>query len=260
MANMMKTPIYKYAIIRDVPDSFDSCIKPSGESIIDIELAKVQHKAYRKVLENQGIELLILDADNRFPDCCFVEDTTIVVGDKAIVLHMGAPSRVGEEMEVGKQMANHKQILELRSPAAIDGGDVLQIGSKLFVGLSQRTNHEAVSQLGDLLADDGCDVVAVPLEGVLHLKSACSYLGDGCVLVCRGYFDDNIFSAYKNIIVHPEDAYSANCLSINGKVIISKGFPRTKAGIAAAGFEISELDMSEFRKGGGSLTCLSILF
>jgi dimethylargininase len=257
---MTQTPVYKHAIVRNVADSFDSCIKPNDESIIDIELAGVQHNAYRRILQELGLELLTLAADERHPDCCFVEDTAIVAGDRAVILHMGASSRVGEEAEVRKIIARYKKVRDLKSPATMDGGDVMAVGKKLFVGLSQRTTPEAASRLEELMAPEGYEVIAVPLKGILHLKSACSYLGDGCVLVSRGYFDDNIFSAYKQIIVHPDEAYSANCLAVNGTIVVSKGFPHTRSKIESAGFETIELDMSEFRKGGGSLTCLSILF
>jgi dimethylargininase len=261
----MQGPGYEHAIVRKVPDSFDSCIKASAQLTIDVRLARMQHDAYRKILESLGLEVTALEADDRYPDCCFVEDAAIVAGERAILLPLGAPSRVGEEIAVGKLLARYKTVHrmaspEIDSPARMDGGDVLAVGKKLFVGLSRRTNRNAVAKLKEMLAADGYEVVAVPLRGVLHLKSACSHLGNGCVLICRGYFDENIFSAYQRIIVHPDDAYSANCLAVNGRVIVSKGFPRTRDGIEAAGFETIELDMSEFRKGGGSLTCLSIVF
>lgn len=256
----MHTPTFKYAVIRKVPSSFDSCIKADIASTIDVELAKAQHEAYLNVLQSLGLELLTLEADDRYPDCCFVEDTAITAGEKAVILHMGAPSRVGEEAEVRKILARYKKVFEIQAPADMDGGDVLAIGKNLFVGLSRRTNREAVSRLEEIAAGDGYRVTAVPLRGVLHLKSACSYLGKGCVLVCRGYFDESVLAAYETIIVPPDEAYAANCLAANGKVVTSKGFPRTRSAIEAAAFETIELNMSEFRKAGGSLTCLSILF
>jgi dimethylargininase len=255
---MMRTPTYKSAIVRGVPDSFDWCIKPDPAAVIDVGLAKEQHNTYQNTLEKLGLGLVTVAADERYPDCCFVEDTAIVVGELAVVLSIGAPSRVGEEVEVRKVLAEYKSLVEIDPPATMDGGDVMCIDDKLFVGLSQRTNREAVAELEKKAS--GYEVIAVPLEGVLHLKSACTYLGNDCILVCRGHFDESILSVYKKIYVHPEDSYSANCLTVNGKVLVSKGFPRTRSAIEAAGFETIELDMSEFRKAGGSLTCLSILF
>jgi dimethylargininase len=254
----MQTPTYKYAIVRGVPDSFDWCIKPDPTAAIDIGLAKEQHNTYKSTLAKLGLELVTVTADDRYPDCCFVEDTAIVAGGSAVVLSMGAPSRVGEEVEVRKVLAEYKTLHEIYPPATMDGGDALLIDKKLFVGWSRRTNREAAAELEKIAS--GYEVITVPLAGVLHLKSACTYLGDNCVLVCKGHFDENILSTYRKIYVYPEDAYSANCLAVNGKVLISKGFPRTRSAVEAAGFDAIEMDMSEFRKAGGSLTCLSILF
>ncbi|MFH1755084.1 MAG: arginine deiminase family protein, partial [Candidatus Latescibacterota bacterium] len=186
----MQTPQYERAIIRGVPDSFDSCIKPDDRRAIDITLAREQHCAYREVLRSVQVELIMMEADEKHPDCCFVEDTAIVIGDMALMLHMGAHSRVGEEVAVRRLLSKHKQIHDITSPATIDGGDVLLARDKLFVGLSQRTNSRAVSMLGEMMSPGGVTVVPVPINGILHLKSACSYLGDGYVLLCRGYFDE----------------------------------------------------------------------
>jgi dimethylargininase len=255
----MRIPTYKYAIVRDVPDSFDWCIKPDPAAVIDVGLAKKQHGTYKNTLQKLGLELMIIASDDRYPDCCFVEDTAIIVGEAAVVPSMGAPSRIGEEVEVRNVLAGYKSLLEVNLPAMMDGGDVLLIDKKIFVGLSKRTNREAVSHLQEI-SPAGYEVIAVPLAGVLHLKSACTYLGDDCVLMCKGHFDDDVFTAYNKIVVHPEDAYSANCLAVNDRVLISNGFPRTRSALEAAGFDTIEMDMSEFRKAGGSLTCLSILF
>jgi len=257
--SIMQTPVYEYALVRGVPESFDSCIKPDPAMTIDLALAAKQHDSYRSTLKELGLELVEAEADDRYPDCCFVEDTAIILGDTAVMLPLGAPSRSGEEVAVGKILAKHMRLQEMPLPARMDGGDVLLVDKKVFVGLSERTDRAAVFRLQELAAG-GYEVIAVPLSGVLHLKSACSYVGDGCVLISRGFFDERIFSEYRAIFVHPDDAYSANCLAVNGKVLVSKGFPRTRSALEAAGFETIELDMSEFRKGGGSLTCLSILF
>ncbi|NIO02253.1 MAG: amidinotransferase [Candidatus Latescibacteria bacterium] len=256
----MKTPTGKYAIIRSVPDTFDRCIKPDNHLEVSVDLAKEQHAAYCAALEGLGLGLIKIEADNRFPDCCFVEDAAIIVDDKAIVLPMGAPSRIGEEREVRKRLADFKEIFEIEPPANMDGGDVLKIGRKLFVGLSQRTNLHAVRELDALVSNWGFQVLPIQLREVLHLKSACSYLGDECILIYPGYLPEDAFSDYQNIFVHEEEAYSANCLAVNGRVLVSKGFHRTIERMQSAGFETLELDMTEFQKGGGSLTCLSIIF
>ncbi len=256
----MNTPSGQFALVRQVPDSFDRCIKPDGEAVIDVDLARRQHADYCAALENAGLELIRLEADERYPDGCFVEDTTVVAGDLAVMLPIGAPSRVGEEVEVEKTLRRYKIVEEIKPPASMDGGDILKIEKRLYIGLSQRTNRRAISELGKLISPQGYEAIPVPLEKVLHLKSAVSYLGEQHVVVSPGSFDDRVLSEYNKITVPDDEAYSANCLAVNGVVLVSKGFPRTKSRIESAGFETVELDMSEFRKGWGSLTCLSIIF
>ena len=256
----MNTPSGQFALVRQVPDSFDQCIKPDGEAVIDVGLARDQHAAYCAALEAAGLKLIHLEADERYPDCCFVEDTVVVAGDLAVMLPIGAPSRVGEEVEVEKSLRPFKIIKKIKPPASMDGGDILKAENQLYIGLSQRTNHQAISELNSLISSQGYEAIPVPLEKVLHLKSACSYVGSGQVVIFPGCFDDQVLSEYNKIEVPEPEAYSANCLAINGTVLFSKGFPRTKSRIESAGFKTVELEMSEFRKAWGSLTCLSVIF
>jgi dimethylargininase len=244
-----------------VPDSYGSCIRPPGSTDpIDVDLADTQHGAYCDVLMGLGLDLIRIEADERYPDCCFVEDTAIIAGGRAIITRIGADSRVGEEVAVRERLREHMRVHELESPARIDGGDVLVIGDSVYIGLGGRTNKSAVGQVRDILGPGGCDVKPVPLSDVLHLKSACTYLGNGHVLLLSGFPDQGVFDRYETVEVPVEEAYAANCLSVKGRVLISAGYPRTKALIEAAGFETIELQMSEFRKGQGSLTCLSKIF
>jgi dimethylargininase len=209
------------------------------------------------VLEQLGLDLIRLEPDDRFPDCCFVEDTATVVGDSAIISRMAAGSRVGEEVEVRKVLARDRQIHEIEPPGMIDGGDVIIIDDKIYIGLGARTNRSAIEQVNQILSGKGYEVVPVDLENILHLKSACSYIGSGWIVLLPGHFDTSIFGAYEPVLVPEGEAYSANCLAINGKVLVSRGYGETKRLIEEAGFETVDLEMSEFRKGQGSLTCLS---
>jgi len=224
-------------------------------------LAKEQHKKYCTILKKLGLKLIRIKADDRFPDCCFVEDTAIIIDDKAIISQIGTKTRRGEELEVKKVLENYKKVYEIKPPAKIEGGDVLKIDKKIYVGLSSRTNQFAIQQLSTILYGDGYEIIPVKINNnIFHLKSACTYIGNGYIILALGYFDDKIFSEYNRIIINKKDKYSANCLAINGKVIIPKGYPKTKMLIEKEGFETIEIDMSEFKKGDGSLTCLSILF
>ncbi len=255
------TPKGNYAVIRDVPDTYDRCIKtriPKKE--IDFNLAKEQHSLYCETLRQLGLTLIRIETDDKLPDCCFVEDTAIIIGDKAIISYMGVKSRVGEEIEVKKILANYKEIFEIKSPATIEGGDVLKIKDKIFIGISPRTNEQAIKQVQSIVSNDGYQVIPVKINEIFHLKSACTYLGNDYILITPGYFDDKYFSEFKKIIVPKKYEYSTNCLSINGKVLIPEGYPITKKFIKDEGFTTIEIPMSEFRKGDGGLTCLSIIF
>jgi dimethylargininase len=257
----MGTPSGTYAIIRRVANTYDECIRPpSSHDKIDVDLARKQHGAYCETLEQLGLTLIEIDPDDRFPDCCFVEDTAIVVGDKAIITRMGAESRIGEEAEVKKCLRVYKGVHEIKRPGSIDGGDVLVINDRIFIGVGERTNEFAVQQVSRILGTSGYEIVPVRMSGVLHLKSACTYVGNDHLVMIPGHFDEKIFGGYRAIIVPRHEAYAANCLSVNGKVLVSRGYPQMKKLIEGRGFETIDLEMSEFRKGHGSLTCLSKIF
>jgi len=252
-----RNPDFK-AIVRGLAATYDRCIRPHGGKIpIDVAVARRQHESYCAALMDLGFDLVRLDADDRYPDCCFVEDTAIVVDSVAVFCEMGAPSRRGEQPAVSAALDGY-ELVYLESPAKMDGGDVLRDGNKLFVGLTERTNQAAVDQLVSNLAPRGIEVEPVAVSDVLHLKSACTRLGPGLFLVAESFARTGVFDGYDLVVVPDDESYAANCFAANGEAIISKGFPVTKSLIEDRGIVTRPLDMSEFRKGGGSLTCLSI--
>lgn len=258
---MTEMPTGKYAIIRGVPNTYDKCIKsPEIETTINVELAKQQHSQYCETLRQVGLTLIPIDADDRFPDCCFVEDPAFVIEDKAIISIMGAKSRVGEEIEVEKTLSRFKKVYKIDPPGTIEGGDVLRINEKIYIGLSKRTNRSAIQQVNNIVSEYGYQVIPVKIEHTLHLKSAFTYLGNDSIVISPGHLDNKLFSEYNKIIIPKIEAHGANCLSINGRVLIQEGYPSTKKLIQDKGFETVTIEVSEFRKGGGSLSCLSIIF
>lgn len=251
----------EFAIVRAIPNTYQDCITLSpGKPEINVALARQQHAAYCKTLEELGLKLIRMEADDGLPDCCFTEDTAIVFGDLAIITKPGTPSRIAETVEMEKIVTPLKKIHHLSSPATIDGGDVLKIDHKIFIGISSRTNEEAIKQVAAIIHPKGYDVIGVKIRDTLHLKSVCTYIGNGCILLAKGHMDEKIFSQYDTIIIPEEEAYCANCLVVNGKVLLPKGFPKTKSMIEAKGFYVIEMDMSEIEKADGALTCLSIIF
>lgn len=257
---MRNTPQASHAIVRDVPSTYDRCIRSDGGEPIDVARAREQHGLYCDVLSATGITLHRVAADDRYPDCCFVEDPVMVCGESAIMLNVGAATRRGEGEAIGKVLSRIKRPVHMEPPGTLEGGDVLHVEETLFVGLTARTTTDGVDALRMILDGQGIRVVPVETEGALHLKSVCAYLGDGHLVVCPGHFDDSAFADYQRIEVPSEEAYAANCLSVNGKVIMAAGYPITKQRIEAAGFATAEVPVTEFRKGDGGVSCLSILF
>ena len=255
----MNMSTVKYTVVRPVPDSYNHCVRTNTEKI-DVALAKSQHAEYCKALQKFGLELIWIKGDNTLPDSCFVEDTAVVLGEKAIICNMKTKSRVKEVVEVAKVLEKLKETYYIKPPATIDGGDVLKIEDKVFVGLSARTNIHAISQLRKILENSNFEIVPVTIQNVLHLKSACTYLGNNCVILSKGHFDTAILRDYKKIVVPRGEEYVADCLAINGTVLMAEGFPKTKKLVEKEGFFVKELEMSEFRRGDGALTCLSILW
>lgn len=258
---MIENKIDKFAIVRAIPNTYQDCVTIAPDKpVINVELAKQQHTDYCKTLEQLGLQLIRIDADDALPDCCFTEDIAIIFGDVAIITSPGTVSRVAETVEMEKVLTPLKNIHHLSSPATIDGGDVLKIDQKIFIGISSRTNEEAIKQVAAIINPKGYEVIGVKIWDTLHLKSVCTYVGKGCILLEEGHFDEKIFSQYDIIIVPEEEAYAANCLVVNGKVLLPKGFPKTKPLIEAKGFSVIEMEMSEIEKADGALTCLSIIF
>ena len=245
------------AIVRRPGWNFAEGITTSGLGKPDFEKALEQHEAYCNALIRCGLDLIVLSADERFPDGCFVEDTAVVTGEAAIITRPGATSRLGEELEISKILRDFMKIERIEHPGTIDGGDVLRVGNHFYIGISERTNNEGAEQLSIILSKHGYRASKVPVASGLHLKSGVAYLGRDNFISDGGF----PFTAGSNVIItDQEERYSANCLRVNDFLLIPKGFPSAKMQILELGFDIIELDMSEFRKMDGGLTCLSLLW
>jgi dimethylargininase len=251
--------VARFAVVRPVPSSYDHCVRTSTERI-DVELAGQQHKRYCKALQRLGLKLIWIEGDDSLPDSCFVEDTALVFGERAVICSMSVDSRAAEVVGVAKVLEKLKQVSYIRPPAIIDGGDVLKAEDRVFVGLSTRTNLEAVDQLRQILKDTNLQVVPARVRNVLHLKSACTYLGNNCVILAKGNIDVEILSGLKKIVVPRGEESASDCLAVNGTILMAEGYSKTKKRIEDEGFQVEELDVSEFRKGDGALTCLSIIW
>ena len=250
--------MYTKAIVRRPGRNFAEGITASNLGKPDFEKALEQHSAYCEALKGCGLELKVLEADERYPDGCFVEDTAIVTGEVAVITRPGAASRMGEEAKIEETLSEFRKIETIKHPGTLDGGDVLKVENHFFTGISGRTNRDGARQLSAILSKYGYTVSETEVGEGLHLKSGIAYLGKGNFISLDGL--SKITGSSAIIISDQEESYSANCLRLNDYLLIPKGFPKSKKKIVELGYKIIELDMSEFRKMDGGLTCLSLLF
>jgi dimethylargininase len=251
--------MFARAIVRDVPETISTGITTADLGKPDAEKAREQHRSYVAALGGCGLEVTILEADERYPDSVFVEDTAVVTDRCAIVTNPGAAQRRGEVHEVEKALAGfYGDIERITDPGTVDGADVLQVGDHCFVGLSRRTNREGAEQLSAILQRYSFGVSLVKLRRFLHLKTGVAYLGGDDLVVSGELVEKYDFRGFDKIVVSPEEEYGANCIRINDRVLVAEGYETAKRGIAERGYEVTGLEMSEFRKLDGGLSCLSL--
>lgn len=230
----------------------------------DLALAERQHAAYCDALRRAGLDVTVLPADEAYPDGTFVEDTAIVLPEGAILTRPGAPSRAGEVAAVGAALALHYPALaQIDAPGTVDGGDICVAGRRVFIGRSARTNAEGAAQLARWLAGLGYDSVEVDITGIgsiLHLKSGMAAIAGGRLLLIEALASHPAFAAYEPLVVEADEAYAANAVQVNGMVFVAAGYPRLAARLTALGYAIEVLDMSEYAKLDGGLSCLSLRF
>ncbi len=226
--------------------------------LIDIARARQQHAAYEACLRELGLTVISLPPEPEYPDAVFVEDPAIVLEELAVMTCTGAESRRGESASLARELGRFRTLRWMREPATLDGGDVMRAAHKLYVGHSGRTTAAGIQQLAAQVEPFGYRVQPVDVHGCLHLKSACSYLGDGKVLVYRPWVDAAAFAGLH--VIDALDAEAVNVLRIGTSVLVAEGFPRTADTITALGLRVRTLDNSELRKAEGALTCCSLLF
>ncbi len=219
-----------------------------------------QHAAYVKTLKDLGLEVTHLPPLEGHPDAWFVEDAALVFPELAIVTRPGATQRRAEAEALSSTIAKFRPLTRLTAPATLDGGDVLQQGKQVFVGLSERTNAAGAAQLSELLEPHGYTLSAIPVPVGLHLKSSVTAAGPELLVLTAAMSARAEFSGYQQVVVPDDEAYAANVLWVNSTVIIAAGFPRTRALLERLGVETVVLNQSEVAKMDGALTCMSVRF
>ncbi|MDR1068728.1 MAG: N(G),N(G)-dimethylarginine dimethylaminohydrolase [Clostridiales Family XIII bacterium] len=256
--------MFKNAIVKRPGKSLSEGITSAPELGKPIyELAVKQHDAYIEALKATGVTVTELEADERYPDSCFVEDTAVITRKCAISTNPGAGTRNGEALEMLPTLRKffaEEDIEYIKAPGTLEGGDVMMVGDHFYVGRSARTNEEGIRQFIAILESRGLSGSEVPLEHVLHLKTGVNYIENNTMLVSGEFVDKPDFAKFDKILIPEDEAYAANCIWMNGKVIVPEGYPVTTERIRAAGYEVIVTDTSEYKKIDGGLSCLSLRF
>jgi dimethylargininase len=256
--------MFTHAIVRKPAETFAEGLTSVDLGLPHLATALAQHAAYCQTLQRCGLDLTTLDADPHYPDSTFVEDAAVLTAGCAILTHPGAPSRQGEVPAIHKALEPFYDHIEaIQPPGTLDGGDVCEAGTHFFIGVSARTNEDGARQLVSILAREGCtstliDVRRVP--GILHLKSGIASVGDGNLLVIPALQDHDAFQFYHRLVVPQEEAYAANCVRVNDFVLLAQGYPQVENIVDNLGWKTISLEMSEFAKMDGGLSCLSLRF
>lgn len=253
--------LFTRAIVRRPCRGLAKGLSTAGLGPPDYAKALAQHAAYVKALEACGLEVTMLEADERFPDSVFIEDTAVVCEKAAVITRPGAPSRLGEEMAASAALSSfYPRRQAIHPPGTLEGGDVMRAGGCFYVGLSGRTNLQGARQFAAIMKRHGYEAIPVPLREVLHLKTGVAYLEDGRLLATGEFLGHPLLSGFSVIPVPAGEGYAANSLWLNGRVLVPAGFPATRAAVEKAGYETFIVDVSEFRKLDGGLSCLSLRF
>lgn len=261
MQKMQLSIMFKHAIVRKPCPEMIHGLSEASLGLPDYKLALNQHAEYVEALKTCGLKVLVLEADPHYPDSTFVEDVALCTSDFAIITNPGAPSRNGEKVEMKSILSSfYKRIESIEAPGTLDAGDVMQTGRHFYIGISERTNHEGADQLLSFLEKYGRSGEKVPLSKMLHLKSGVSYLEKNNMLVSGEFIAHPSFKNFNTLKVDPREAYAANSLWINHWVLVPEGFPLTREIIERNGYKTRVVDVSEFQKLDGGLSCLSLRF
>ena len=248
------------ALTRPVPDSLAQCeLTHMARTPMDVANARRQHAEYEATLRSLGCDVRQLAVLHEHPDSVFIEDTALVFDECAVITRPGAESRRGETAGVAEALRPLRRLYHIEAPGTLDGGDVLRVGKRLYVGASTRSNADGARQLADALAPHGYSVTRTAMRDCLHLKTAVSTLPNGVLLLNPRHVDAASFDGARCIHVHPDEPDAANVLVVGETVILPATATRTRASLDSAGYSTMAVDASELAKAEGGLTCCCLL-
>jgi dimethylargininase len=249
-----------YAIVRPVSPSIVECaLTYLDRQPIDPDLAARQHDAYVETLRSLGAEIVELPAAPDLPDAVFVEDTAVVVDEIGVITAPRLDARRQEVQSTAATLSDYRALKQIQGEGTLEGGDVLRIGRTLYVGLSHRSNAEGVAQLADYLRPYDYEVIGTPFDGALHLKTACTFIGNRTLLANPSWVDTSRFGDVDVIEVAPGEETAGNALLLNETVVLPANFPATRAILEERGFRVVPVDVTELQKAEAGVTCCSIL-
>jgi dimethylargininase len=250
----------RVALTREVSAAIARCeLTHLARAPIDLAAARAQHTAYERALADAGYRVERLPASDELPDAVFIEDIAVVVDELAIITNPGAASRRAEIPLVADALRHYRTLVAIEPPGTLDGGDVLRVGKRVFVGVSGRTNRAGVAQLRAALAPHGYRVDEVTVSGCLHLKSAATAAADDVVVVNPAWIPAGAFAEFERIDIDPHEPMAANVVRLADRLIVAAAFPRTLERLAARGYRVVPVDASEVAKAEGAVTCCSVL-
>jgi dimethylargininase len=251
-----------HGIVRPPGPNFAAGLTTTNLGAPDDVRALQQHQAYCMALEECGLMLTILETDDRYPDSTFVEDTAVLTRHGAILTRPGAASRLGEVASIAAALSHYyPQLHSIREPGTLDGGDVCETEDHFFIGISERTNEAGAQQLAAWLNSFGLSSSFIDIRGInsiLHLKSGLAYLGDNRLVAIDALADQ--FKRHELVRVTAGEEYAANCIRVNDRVLVAAGYPHFERALRNLGCQTIALQMTEFQKMDGGLSCLSLRF
>jgi dimethylargininase len=249
------------AVTRQVSRSIVNCeLTFLNREPIDVDRARFQHHQYEDALRSLGLAVLSLPEEPDLADSVFVEDTALVLDECAVITRPGAESRRGETEAMATVLTPYRRLMRIEAPARIDGGDILRVGSHIYVGLSARSDTNGMEQLQDFLQPYGYDLHVVRVDGCLHLKSAVTQVASGTLLINPAWVNAGSFEGVTFIEVDASESYAANSLMVEDAVIYATSFPRTRDRLERAGIRVLPIDADELAKAEGAVTCCSLIF
>ncbi len=252
--------MFNHAIVRTPCRAMLLGLTEANLGIPDYKLALQQHLDYVAALEECGLSVTVLPPLEDYPDSCFVEDVALVTPHCAILTHPGAPSRRGEVDHIEQAVRAHYSAVHRIHHGHLEAGDVMMVGNHFYIGLSERTDHDGAEALIDILKRYSMTGSVVAMSEMLHLKTGINYLENSHMLAYGEMLEHPDFAVYHRTPICAAESYAANCVWVNGTVLVPAGFPQTLASVKALGYNTREVAVSEYQKLDGGLSCLSLRF